>query len=65
MRYVVFPAYSFKDELIPSLEELMDSDITIVAGPTASGIYFINGTKQAIDLLKFMASPYYLFMEDF
>ncbi len=65
MRYVVFPTYECKDEVIPALHTLVIEPDIIVAGPTASGLYLVEGSEVSLDLLKFMAKPYYLFVEDF
>jgi hypothetical protein len=66
MKYIVFPSYELKNDTIPALDELIiDSDIEITAGPTSSGLYLISGSEEAINHLKFLADPYYLFMEHF
>lgn len=65
MRYVVFPSFEYKNEGVPSLEELMVDPDIIVAGPTRSGVYIVEGSETAIQLLKFMADSYYIFMQDF
>ncbi len=63
MRYVAFPSHFYEEEA-PPLECLLNSSIRIVSGPTTSGLYIIEGSKEAIELLKSI-TEYYLFMEDF
>ncbi len=63
MRYVAFPSHFYSEEA-PPLECLLNSSIRIVSGPTTSGLYIIEGSKEAIELLKSI-TEYYLFMEDF
>lgn len=65
MRYVAFPSYEAKNDWVPSLHELVIDPDIIVAGPTPSGLYIVEGSLITINLLKFMADPYYIFMEDF
>lgn len=66
MRFIVFPSFESKDELRPELDDLIgDSDIDIVSGPTESGLYLIDGHYSEVELLKFIAYPYYVVMEDF
>lgn len=66
MRYVAFPSFQSKDEIRPNLHEFIgESDVTIIAGPTQSGLYLVEGSDSAIDILEFMAYPYYVFMPDF
>lgn len=66
MRYIAFPSYESKDEIRPNLHDLIvDSDIVITAGPTPSGVYIVTGSPESIEDLRFLADPYYIFMEDF
>lgn len=65
MRYVAFPsAFSripLELENIPS----QCDNWTIVVGPTESGLYLLEATEEAIEVMKRLYDGLYLFMEDF
>jgi len=64
VRYIVFPSYQSKDKSI-RFEQLISDKITIVCGPTVSGLYIIDGSISDINILKEEIYPYYILMEDF
>jgi hypothetical protein len=65
VKYIVFPSYEFDNKLVPSFIEIKNEGIIILAGPTESGLFLIEGDEFSIALLKVLVQPYYLLMEDF
>jgi hypothetical protein len=65
MRCVVFPSYSCKDERPPLSLFLDEAEITIVAGPTESGLFLLEANLVEVELLKLLAFPFYILFEDF
>jgi hypothetical protein len=63
MRYVIFPSYQYQDENRPDILE--EEGITILQGPTESGLYLIDCDSLVLEKLKSTIEPYYLLMEDF
>jgi len=64
VRYIVFPSYQSKDKSI-RFDQLISDKITVINGPTLSGLYIIDGSLSDIVLLKEAIYPYYILMEDF
>jgi hypothetical protein len=66
MRYVIFPSAYYPNETRPQIAFLFeDSNIEIINGPTESGLYIIEGGVIDIELLKFLAEPFYIIFQDF
>lgn len=66
MRYIVFLSFESKDKARPNLDDLIgELDIDILSGPTENGLYLVDGSHSSIELLKFLAYPFYILMEDF
>jgi hypothetical protein len=66
VRYIVFPSHASLDAPRPQLDDLFEEvDVEVVTGPTESGLYIVEGSPCSIELLKFIAFPYYVLMEDF
>lgn len=66
MRYVVFPSASYLDVDRPTLSSFLeDSEVTVVHGPTPSGLYLIEGNMIEMEILKLFIMPYYILFEDF
>jgi len=43
----------------------MCEGVSILAGPTPSGLLIIEVPENKIELLKILITPYYILMEDF
>lgn len=66
MRYIVFPSHQSEGENRPNLYDIIsDSDIDILSGPSESGLYLIEGDPALVEVLKWIAHPYYVVMNDF
>jgi hypothetical protein len=44
---------------------IINDGVSVLAGPTESGLYIIEGDNFSISLLKILIEPYYILMEDF
>jgi hypothetical protein len=64
MRYIAFPLYENREVI--RIQEMTSPlyHCKIVSGPTESGLYLLDATPEAIDLLTQMFGAYYAFMED-
>jgi hypothetical protein len=66
MRFVVFPSHAHADGTRPTLPNLLaDEEITVLHGPTPSGLYLIACDIIEIEILTTLLEPYYILMEDF
>ena len=65
LRYVAFPSAISRIPLAFYNDPIHYGDWTIVSGPTESGLYLLEATKEAIASLKELYDGHYLFMEDF
>jgi len=66
MRCVIFPSASYQDGKRPPLSSFFEPEqISIVYGPTESGLCIIEGDEVEMDLLKVVVDPYYIMFEDF
>lgn len=66
MRFVVFPSHTYVDGTRPSLPVLLaDEEITVLHGPTPSGLYLLDCDLIEIEILSLLLEPYYILMEDF
>lgn len=63
MRFIAFP--SVEQRKIINLHELPRNGWRVTAGPTKSGLYLLEGSKEAIDILQEAIYGYYVIMEDF
>lgn len=64
MRFIAFP--SVEQKKIINLHIICFNDNwRIVAGPTPSGLYLLEGSKEVIDILQEAIYGYYIIMEDF
>ena len=65
MRFVAFPSAFVRMPLELENVPSQKGNWTIVAGPTESGLYLLEATENAIEVMKRLYDGFYLFMEDF
>lgn len=63
MRFIAFPSSSSRK--IINLNSLEANGWKIIAGPTASGLYLIEASQDAANILQEALNGYYILMEDF
>lgn len=65
MRYIAFPSAFSRIALELENIQSQHGNWTIVIGPTENGLYILEATEEAIEVMKSLYDGFYLFMKDF